>query len=432
MGVARIFSGLGRVAAGPWIDRPACDAAFGWMHAVDPRGDRLHLAAACLGMFLLAGPVTVTELAFAPLLVVFLLRWKSAGPVWIHGFGQPAVLVALGLMAWTGLSLAWSADRAQGLDELARLRWFLLPGLVFPAIAGRGPMVRALAAGLFVAGLAQLASGLGPLAPLFETRRPGRISGWWDPVVAGSVQCGAAGLFLAPALRGSGRGRWCATAGLAVAVAGVVASGTRGAWIACALLLLAGGIAAVRGASARTRRAAIGAGLAGCLLAAGVAVAQREGLAVRLTQARAELEAAAAGDLNTPTGGRLAVMGLAVEAGLRRPWGLGAGGLQPAATERFGPAHAASGLAHAHSSPLHLFGTLGLPGLALGGLLAWVMLRNALDAGALPGSLESGLPYAAAGVLLAGAFDAVHLNTQTCALLGALAALSPAYRPVTG
>lgn len=438
----RLFQSLARFADGSYIDRTACDAAFARMHQRDPLGDRIHAALACLGLFLVVGPVTATELAFAPLLVFFFVRAANAGPVWVHGFGQPAVLASLALMAWLGLTLAWSPDRAQGLDEIARLRWFLLPGLIYPAIAHRRAMVTALALGLIVAGIAQLASGLGALRPPFPDRHYGRITGWWDPVVAGSVQVGAIGLFLPAALRGAGTDRRLGTLGLAIATAGLIASGTRGAWLAGLILILIAVPLTLRAHNRTNRRATarttnratrrtIAIIITGLLIVAAVGWTQRDGLAIRVDQARSELLAASAGDLDSSTGARVGIMGLAAESGLTHPLGLGAGGIRTAAESRFGAGHAAAHLEHAHSTPLHLWAVGGPPALLLGALLAWVVLRHAVrDAPHDPRrALEAGLPYALASLLLAGLFDAVHLNTHTCALLGALAALCPAYRP---
>ena len=421
---------LARFVDGVYIDRPACDAALDRMHRRDRVGDRLHLVFACLGLFLLAGPVTVTELAFAPLLVFFFVRVVNTGPLWIHAFGQPLILATLALMAWMLVTLAWSPDRANELNEIGRLRWLLLGALVYPAIGHRRMLTTALALGLIVGGVAQLLSGFDALRPPFEARAPGRVSGWWDPVVAGSIQCGAVGLFLPGAIRGVGRERWIALLGLAVALAGLLASGTRGAWIGGAILLAVGVPLILRGSGRGAKRAAVGLGVGAALLLAVVGFVQRDGLALRVQEARAELVAAADGELGTWTGARVAVMGFAMESGLRRPWGLGAGGLRASARDRLGPDHPGA-LPHAHSAPLHLFATLGWAGLGLGGLVAWIALRHARrdDPPDPRRALEAGLPFAIAGLLLAGMFDAVHLNTQTCALLGALAALSPAYRP---
>jgi hypothetical protein len=418
-----------RFVRGDYVDRVACDAAFERMHRRDAVGDRLHLALACVGMFLVVGPVTVTELAFAPMAVFFFVRVANTAPVWIHGFGQPFVLAGLALAAWAGVTLLWSPDPAGGVDEITRLRWILLAGLVYPVIERRRTLILALALGFLAAGVAQQLSRLDALRPPFAPRHPGRVSGWWDPVVAGSMQCAAAGLFLPAALRGVGKDRWIGLTGLAIALAGVLSSGTRGAWIAAMILLAVAGPFALRHAERGARRTALGAAAAGVLVLAGVAFVQRDGLTLRLEQARSELAQAANGRLDTDTGARVGVMGLSLESGLTHPWGLGVGGLAPAAAARFGEAHRAAGMSHAHSTPLHLLGVLGVPGLAIGVLAAWALLRS--GAAASPReparALEAGVPYAVAGLLLAGLFDAVHLNTQTAALLGVLGALSPAY-----
>jgi hypothetical protein len=412
---------------GSYIDRPACAAAVDRMHERDAVGDRVHLWLACLGMFLVSGPTTVTELAFVPLAVFFVVRTLNIRGLWIHAVGQPVVLAVGLLAAWAALSLLWSRDVGQGLDEIVRLRWVLLVVLVFPAFERRGVLVRALAWGLIVAGLAQLASGWSGLRPPFEQRHPGRVSGWWDPVVAGTIQAAAVGLFLPAALRGVGRDRWLGLLGLGVALAGLVASGTRGAWVSTAVFLVVAVPWALRGADRRAWWGAMAVGVAGVLVLAGGAVVMRDGMAVRVGQARAELAAAVAGDLDSPTGARIAVMGAAWEAGVARPLGgAGAGSVNAVATDRLGPDHAAAGLEHAHSMWLHWFGTLGVPGVVLGGLVFVTAVRGAgRAAGGLSGGswLPRGVGFALVSLAVAGLFDAVLINMQSCALFGALAAV---------
>jgi O-antigen ligase len=154
---------------------------------------------------------------------------------------------------------------------------------------------------------------------------------------------------------------------------------------------------------------------------------RRDGLAVRVGQARAELAAAVAGDLDSPTGARIAVMGAAWEAGVARPLGgAGAGSINAVATDRLGPDHAAAGLEHAHSMWLHWFGTLGVPGVVLGGLVFVTAVRGAWRAaGGLSGGswLPRGVGFALVSLAVAGLFDAVLINMQTGALFGALAAV---------
>lgn len=416
------------LADGSYVDRVACDAAFERMSRRDAVGDRLHLLFAGLGLFAVFGPTTVTEIAFAPLLVFFFVRVVNAGRVWVHGFGQPVPLCAYALAAWLGITLLWSPDRAAGLEEISQLRWLVLLALIYPAIRERSVLVHALAYGLIVATVAQLLSATPVLAGAFPNRHPTRVSGWWDPVVAGSIQVGAVGLFLPAGVWGLGRARGVGVMGLALSLGGLVATGTRGAWIAGALLLLIAGPVALRRASRRAAVAGVVAALLG-VVAAGVVFGPR--LAVRVGQARQEFAAAADGDLSTPTGERMAVMRRAWETGLARPLRGGGAGCVGADGDWPGSPDGGAPLRHAHSMPLQLFATGGVPAVLLGGLLVAVALRNAWRARPTDSrrALEAGLPWAVLGVVLAGLFDSVLVNAQTAAVLGAFAALSPAYWP---
>lgn len=432
--VGKLVKGFRRFADGAYIDRRACDAAFARMHRRDPLGDRIHLILACLGLAALFGPPTVTEIALAPLAVFYFVRALNTAPAWIHGFGQPSVLAALALFGWFAVTLAWSPDPDQGWAELNRMRWFLVLPLVHPAIERRPVLAAGMAAGLIVASIAQLLSGFGPFQGMFEARHPGRITGWWDPVVCGSIQVGAVGLFLPAALRGVGRTRAVGVMGLTLALLGLLASGTRGAWISGAGLLVVATVLVLRGAPARTKRSAMILAAALLVGAGGAGVIWRDGISVRVSQAVDEIRAAGDGAFDSPTGARIAVMHLGVETGLTPPFvGAGAGSVRTLASDRFGADSTAAYLAHAHSTPAHLLATGGVPALLLGGLLAWVLLRNAFrgTADEHPGSIVRGVPYAILGLVFASVFDVVLINMQVAAFLGALAALVPAYAPPT-
>ncbi|MEM9373422.1 MAG: hypothetical protein AAGA55_07245, partial [Planctomycetota bacterium] len=207
---------------GSYVDRGRCDAAFARMHARDAIGDRIHCWLACLALFLLPGPATVTEIAVIPLAVFFLARTVNVFPLWLHGFGQPAMLAALAFFGWLAITLLWSPDPGQGIAELNRMRWFLLIGLLYPVIGHRRRLVFVLGAGLMLASVVQLASALPGVREMFPFRHPGRVTGWWSPVVGGTIQAGAVGLFVAPALAGRGRVRWFGLAGLALSLAGLL------------------------------------------------------------------------------------------------------------------------------------------------------------------------------------------------------------------
>ncbi|MFK7884499.1 MAG: O-antigen ligase family protein [Phycisphaerales bacterium] len=420
-------------ADGAYIDQAGCDAAFDRMHRLDGIGDRIYLWLACLAMVLLAGPSTVTEIAVVPLAVFFFVRVLNTFPVWIHAFGQPAMLAAAVLFGWLMITLLWSRDPSQGMAELNRMRWFLLVPLIYPAIEHRRVLVRALAIGLMIASVAQFVSAVPAARELFPFRHPGRVTGWWSPVVGGTIQVGAVGLFLGPALVASGRVRWFGVAGLALSLSGLLASGTRGAWIAAvALLLIAvpvllwkGGPSVRRSAGVAIVCVCVGGGAAGYVF--------RGGISLRIDQAVQEIQAAQTGEYASATGARIAVMRMAFDEGFAHPFGgVGAGSVLPLAIERFGDDEPAFHLAHAHSTPAHLFVTGGVPAVLLGGWLFVVLLRNAWKSAFMHSrvGLESGLPFAVLGLVLASVFDVVLINMQVAALLAALAAVSPAYIPV--
>ena len=425
-----VLSSLAGIIDGRYIDRPACDAAFERMHRRDALGDRIHLILGCLALIGICGPTTVGEIAVIPLLVFFVVRVVNTGPVWIHGFGQPAFLAALGLFGWLALTTAWSADPRQGWEELARMRWFLLLPLLFPVIERRGVLAGALAGGLIAASVAQLASGFEPFRGWFAFRHPGRVTGWWQPVVAGTIQVGAIGFFLPAAMAGRGRARLVGLVGLTLAGVGLIASGTRGAWLAAIGLLAVSGVLLWRGGSNRTRRSML---VAGGVLAVGVVAAGivlRDGVMLRVDQARDEIRLAMDGRLDTPTGGRIAAMRAGVDAGLEHPVrGAGAGSFESVMAQRYPEGGDYLGLAHAHSTPVHLFATGGAPAVVLGGLLMVVLIRNAWRSTRDAEALERGVPFALIGLAIASVFDVVLVNSPVAALVEALAALGPAYRP---
>ncbi len=417
---------------GSYVDRHACDAAFARMHARDAIGDRIHLATACLALFLLAGPTSAVEIGVIPLAVFFVVRTINVFPLWIHGFGQPAMLVALALFGWLSITLVWSRDPGMGITELDRMRWFLLIPLLFPVIEHRRALVHALAFGLIVASIAQLLSAVPGVREVFPFRHPGRITGWWSPVVGGTIQAGAVGLFIAPALVGAGRERWIGAVGLALSLSGLLASGTRGAWIAGGgLLAVAVPVLLWRSGPNARRRAGLVL-LVACLAGIGAGLAFRDGIAIRVDQAIDEIRAAQAGEFASPTGARIALMRMSVDEGLGRPiTGHGAGSVLRLARDRFGEERGAFHLAHAHSTPAHLFVTGGVPALLLGAALFATILRN--GSRRVPGdpgrALELGVPFGVLGIVLASVFDVVLINMQVAALLAAFAALSPACTP---
>lgn len=418
-------------AEGNYIDRDACNAAFGRMHRRDAIGDKIHLILGVGALVCLFGPVTMTEIAILPLVAFFFIRVVNTLPVWIHGFGQPPVLATLALIAYMFIALSWSPDRPNGLAEIGQLRWFFVMGFLFPIIEHRTKLVYALCIGLALGQIGQILDafdfGIEPVAKLVENH-PGRIAGWWHPVVGGGLLVAGMGLHLPAAMLGKGRTRIIGLLGLTISSVGVLATGTRGAWGAALLLLVLGVLIVVRIKRVPIKRVVAVGGLA--LIAVGIAgFVLRDSIMIRVNETRAELREIEAGDYDSYSGRRVRMAQEAIEAFSQHPIvGIGTGGYErwcQQQGQRFG--------AHAHNSTLHIAATLGLIGLCLWAIVLFVVLRNAWRWGLT----DPANPYAMgpmlgiAGLLLASLTDSVHINAQSVAMLGVLLALCPAYAPGT-
>lgn len=425
------------LVGGGWVETGKAERAFERMHRRDRVGDRLHLIFAMVAAAGLMGPTTAAEIAAAPLLVFFFVRVLNAGPTWVHGLGQPVVLGTLALAAWRALGLAWSPDRALGLDQMAPMRWVMLGVLIWPVIERRRWVVYALAAGFLAGNLSQVGHAVGRAADvawLTWPRLAHRNSGWWDPVVGGSLLTAALGLHLPVVLMGRGRARAAAITMALPTAGGLFATGTRGAWLASAALATM-----VLAVSLVVRRARTGRGLpaqtavVGAVVAlgavAGAWIVAGDTVVTRATQARHEIAAALHGDYSSDTGRRLAMgMWAARAIGAHPVGGVGTGGYHAWVLGRDPGADVHD---HAHNTALQLGATGGVVGLALGAFVVLAGVRGGLaglDRETI-GTYDGAPVFALAGLLLAGMFDVIDLNTQTAALLGLLLGLCPCWRP---
>lgn len=425
-----------------WIDAGRAEAAFARMHRRDRLGDRVALALACLGLAASMTTTTVAELAFIPLAVHFLVRGLNAGPTWIHGLAQPAVVAGGLYVAWQAISLAWSDDPALGVEELGHGRWLLVGVLLWPSIEHRRTLIGALAVGFLLGNGAQLAHAIGRawgLDALTFARLPGRNSGWWDPVVGGTLLTGALGLHLPAAFMGRGRERAVAIPLALVTVGGLLATGSRGAWlasgalVACAALLTLAR-ARVRGTLAPRRLAP----LAVLVLAGGIvgAVVFGPNVQRRVDVAIDEVSRAVReDDYASHVGTRMLLVRWSLAAAAAHPLGgVGAGGLAGWTRDHLTRAGSDPTRAdvrdHAHNALLHVLATTGLVGLLLAGAFVVLALRGALaQAAHALGTYQAGPLFALTGLLAVTPFDVVHLNSQTAALLGILIGLCPVWSP---
>lgn len=437
---SKLVSGFTRFLSGLWdgayVDQIACGRAFERMHLQDSIGDRIHLLLACLGLLIFFGPVTVSELAFAPLAVFFVVRVLNTLPIWIHGFGQPIILAAIVLLGWMMFSLLWSGDPTQGWSEIGELRWFVLVGFFFPIIERRSVLIGALCIGLAIGQLGQVADafdgfGIAWLATLVENH-PGRVGGWWQPVVGGTMLVGGLGLHLPAAFFGIGRTRILGMLGSATIGIGILATGSRGAWIAALLLIVFCFVFGLFAKWIKWKRVVLISAVASIVLGAGAFV-MRDGLQARLDETKIELNEIMEGQYDSYTGQRIR-MGKVAIAGIKEHpiIGVGAGNYQDWGNEH----DPDQGIfAHAHNGLLHLWSTLGFVGVLIWTAILSIMLRSAwrfrnIDQAQMSNGFYTVGPFfAICGLMLASITDVVQLNTQTAAMLGILAALSPSICP---
>ena len=408
----------------------------------DPFGDRVHVWLAMVWCFCLGFPTSMVEIASIPLIGFFVLRTPNIWRTWGSFAVQPLVLAIGAWVAWQAVTLAWSPDLNRGLQELAANRWVWAIWVLWPVMHRRPWLIAAICVGFLVGNLSQVGHALGKAAGLDWLTWPrleNRNSGWWDPVVGGSLLTGVLGLHLPSAVMGSRR-RWIGLAGAAATLLAIFATGTRGAWIAAALLItLAIAVALARGIAVGGKAGrnvlivvlavAVVLGIAGVLL--------RGTITQRFEQGRREVAAALEqGDYTSDTGKRILMWKAAAQAVEAHPVrGVGAGGYQRWSLEHVRingqPLPPDAIHAHAHSASLHIAATTGLVGLALAGVVIALALQGGISElrPSEIGTYAAGPAFAIAGLMLAGLFDPVHLNSQTGALLFTVLALCLESRP---
>lgn len=411
----------------------------------DRPGQLAHAILGCVLAFFLAWPTTWVELAGAPLIVFWLVRLRRTLPTLLDVVRVPLVAALLALSAWNALSLSWSPDPGEGLWQLAGLRWAWMFLILWPSLDRRRWFVLALTLGFLAGNLSQVSHALGRSAGIEAmtwNRLPDRNSGWWDPVVGGSLLCAALGLHIPAALAGHARWRWAGIAGVLITLVAIAATGTRGAMIAALGLLGVSGVwwaIAARGDGkpsgglSALRRwgivlALLGVGAAGAWIVAGQTITRRAEMArAEITQAIEQKQ------YQSDTGARIAMAIWSVEALTAHPLlGLGYGGFRDwmrrsAAADGI-PPESISTHAHAHNALLHQAATTGLVGLGLALLVIALAVRNAARVArdALAASHAkigpaseiylAGPAFALTGLLLVSAFDPIQINAQTAAL----------------
>lgn len=429
---------------GAWWVTPAwVNAPFDEQRRIDPFGHRVHAWLGALACLCLAGPTSAVEIGVIPVACAFLIRLHRHWRTWPRLLLQPLIVVVLAWAALGAASRLWTVGPHDAwVDEFGSARFGLVLIALWPVADRRALLLGALVLGFAVGQLSQLSHALGrafEIDWMTWNRFPGRNSGWWDPVVGGSLLTGALGLHLPAALWGRGVWRGLGIAGAGVTLVGIMATGTRGAWIGAVGLVVLALLAALLRIrpGARLIRSAL---TLVAVLAVGGAVAWLtvgDHLRARYQTGRDEIAGAIERkEFDTDTGARLLFDWWAIEAVLERPLsGVGMGGYQAwcraHVIEQGIDPEARRIYAHAHNAVLQAGATLGVPGLVLA--LAFVALAIAGSARRQPGDGPPGYAdgpcFALLGLLLVSAFDSIQVNSQTAALLAVLLLFAVQQRP---
>ncbi|MBN1441081.1 MAG: O-antigen ligase family protein [Planctomycetes bacterium] len=399
----------------------------------DPIGHEIHTVLA--GLYLFSLPLTTagSSVTFILLLIVSIVRLRHTAPAYAGLFRCGVLWLVLAWTAWHAASMAWSADPAQGCDELRAARVLATPWMLWPVLDRAGVLILSAIGGVLAANLVQAGQWLEVfgLSPAENNRLRGLI----HPTQTGAWCVAAMCWSVSGVLLGRGWIRILSLATLLSAGAGLIATGSRGPWLAgAASVPLAIAVIAIRRPPARPAALVlIAAGLAGGLGAAWFA---RGFVERRIDTAITELRAGWSEEIYWTDGGlRIGLWRWAWDGFTGSPLvGQGAGSFETIARENPGFAAArekaakiASGFCmsrgHAHSDYFQVLCNLGIIGALIGGALVVALLRNAWR-DRLDHPFADGNFFAAIGWSIGAAFDCYHLSGHTFGLLGALIAFT--------
>jgi len=399
----------------------------------EPPVDRVYLAACAVFLFLLPVSTALSGIGMAVMVIVAFLAWpKFSSTLW-PVVRSPIMWTALAWLAWCALTLAWSGDPGQGLDELGAARHLLVPLLLWPLLAERRLLVAALLGGVFIQNLVQFAHALG-LLEAGAHGADGRTGGWLHPIQTGAF-CGAALCWhLAWIVHERSRWRWLALIPALAAFAGLLLTGSRGPWLATLIAVPLELVIIIARRPGRRRFALVLAG-AGVLAASVGGSIARGMIAQRLQSAADEYRGAIEREeFGTSVGLRIGLWTWAWDAFRARPvTGHGAGSFRALMIEQPAYQRAAArdpALAkeyiqrdHAHSTYLHLLACTGVIGA---GLFIAFMVQALIAAWRLPlrYPLDEAVFPALILWMIVVQFDALHLNGHMFGLLCFLVALA--------
>lgn len=436
-----------------WVDPSRALADFQLQAQKDLRGDRIHAVLAFIWGWLIVGPISFAEAAIAFPGICWLIRLFVVPRAARWAFLQPTFIAFVAWAVWHLIAISWSNADDGGFKQATILRWAAPMLALYTIMPRRGVIIAGLVAGLLSGNLSQLVNWIGVrqdipalvLRPFAGTDRNG---GWW-PIVVGSEHLVAAlGLHLPVALMGKGKWRLFAIAATIVSLAGLVATGARGAWAAALVLsLVVVAVAIMRETQPRARLKLAGAAsLAAAILGAGLWFFAGDRITARVSQAWDEIPRAYSNrDFTSTTGAgvgddsaRVAMILWAVDAVRDRPIvGIGTGGFAAyvrehrLADELAYPDASARVHQHCHNAILQEWATKGLIGLVLLLAFVFVVLWSAFTplSRETLGTYAAGPAFALVGLCMLWPFESMQSNSSTIKLFLALVAICPAWYP---
>lgn len=400
---------------------------------------------------LVSSPVSIVEIAGIPLWICAVIGLRHTYKLMLWSIVSPISLVIIAWTAFRFLSLTWSPDVVLGLDHLASLRWLWAIPMLAPVLDQRRALVSALSAGVALGMLAQLVNWIGPALNLYDPiwiRAEDRFSGWWHPVIAGTILVASLGLHAPIAICTTGRNRMLAITLILCACVAIMATGSRGAWIEGAAVLsmiaLAVFVRLVQIAAGRRIWLVFGGFATVIVLVCGAAwMLFGTSISARYELARNEItQAIDQQNYSTDTGARMAMLVMGWQCFTHHAvLGVGEGGF--ASWSRTQLAQSSDPEIdvnrvihnHAHNTYVHTLATGGILSALSGACMIVFAIGNAFSVLPGPNQRNNGLQltpshiYAIApacallAIMVAGLFDSIHINAQTSAWVFTLVAL---------
>lgn len=329
-----------------------------------------HLWTAMLACVVLPLSSATSSIAFFLFLSCGIVRFKTLCPIWAAMFRSPLVLVVVGFLAWSGLSLSWTVDPAEGWETLRAQRYVLLVPLLLPLARDVRWLVLALLGGVILQVGAQIAVYVGAVPGSMRlpwhlnggfSKHPSAVS-MWTLLAIGAVL--SRGLALSTI--------WRVALGL-VAMLGLLLSGSR-TGMAGLVALLPALLIFGAGVDRKVTGAAVGLGLV--LLSVVVFATDLDPARYVRKAFQSVPDAIAGSDQVSSASIRWALWTAGADAGLQRPvvgWGLGSAPLVTDQHESMAALRVHDPQGHfigldMHSSWLSTFVELGVVGVLLYGL----------------------------------------------------------------